>query len=78
MLPLCFKSYRRISTRNGLSLRFFFLTYGDLVLNFPLFFIMLADEDSEVEYRPRRRARVEPPVTDQTDDEAYEVCSSLA
>eukprot|EP00250_Pteridium_aquilinum_P033332 c5464_g1_i1 orf=283-3030(-) len=30
------------------------------------------DEDSEVEYRPRRRARVEPPVTDQTDDEAYE------
>lgn len=30
------------------------------------------DDDSEVEYRPRRRARVEPPVTDQTDDEAYE------
>ena len=58
--------------------RFFLLAYCDLVLNFLLFLIVVADEDSEVEYRPRRRARVDPPVTDQTDDEAYEVCTSLA
>eukprot|EP00249_Psilotum_nudum_P028835 c38786_g1_i1 orf=143-2887(+) len=30
------------------------------------------DEDSEVEYRPRRRARVELPATDQTDEEGFE------
>lgn len=30
------------------------------------------DTDDEIEFRPRRRARVEPPVTDQTEEEPYE------
>lgn len=30
------------------------------------------DTDEDIEYRPRRRQRVEPPVTDQTEEEPYE------
>lgn len=30
------------------------------------------DTDDEIEFRPRRRARVEPPMTDQTEEEPYE------
>ncbi|KAJ7295046.1 hypothetical protein O6H91_Y216100 [Diphasiastrum complanatum] len=35
-------------------------------------FLHERDEDDDSDFRPRRRARVEPPITDQTDEEAFE------